>query len=211
MSERAPANWDAGDFVGGALCLDFCNTVSGSFKDRSAHSLASHAHLSSWARHAGAIDESTRSALSAKAQDRPELAARVLTRAIVLRETLFRIFSAIAAGQDADAADIEALNRALHEALSHAAVSQGAGAFAWGWRETDQDLESPLWPIVWSAAQLLTDPELALLRECGRCSWLFLDRSKNRRRRWCKMAACGNRTKSQRHYRRVTGGSSPPP
>ena len=132
-------------------------------------------------------------------------------RAIALRETTYRVFSAIAEGRQAKAADLGSLNRALRGALRHSAITPQDGSFAWGWRDMAEDLESPLWPIVWSAAGLLTDPDLALLRECGRCSWLFLDRSKNRRRRWCKMEACGNRAKSQRHYRRTTGGSSAPP
>ena len=30
------------------------------------------------------------------------------------------------------------------------------------------------------------------------CSWLFLDMSKNRSRRWCDMKVCGNRAKARR-------------
>lgn len=34
------------------------------------------------------------------------------------------------------------------------------------------------------------------------CGWLFLDETKNSRRRWCLMEVCGNRAKSSRHYAR---------
>jgi Conserved protein containing a Zn-ribbon-like motif, possibly RNA-binding len=34
------------------------------------------------------------------------------------------------------------------------------------------------------------------------CSWLFIDRSKAGRRRWCDMAVCGNTAKSRRFYAR---------
>jgi predicted RNA-binding Zn ribbon-like protein len=42
------------------------------------------------------------------------------------------------------------------------------------------------------------------MRECGgsACTWLFLDHSRNRSRRWCSMETCGNRAKAHRHYRR---------
>jgi predicted RNA-binding Zn ribbon-like protein len=30
------------------------------------------------------------------------------------------------------------------------------------------------------------------------CAWLFVDRSKAGRRRWCDMAVCGNKAKSRR-------------
>jgi predicted RNA-binding Zn ribbon-like protein len=41
------------------------------------------------------------------------------------------------------------------------------------------------------------------VRRCAndKCLWLFIDRSKAGTRRWCDMAACGNRAKAQRHYR----------
>ena len=34
------------------------------------------------------------------------------------------------------------------------------------------------------------------------CGWLFLDETKNARRRWCSMQSCGNRAKAARHYAR---------
>jgi predicted RNA-binding Zn ribbon-like protein len=37
--------------------------------------------------------------------------------------------------------------------------------------------------------------------EDGGCGWMFLDRSRNRSRRWCTMEACGSFAKS----RRLTG------
>ena len=55
-----------------------------------------------------------------------------------------------------------------------------------------------------SAAELLTSPDLPLVRECAGydCGWLFMDTTKNRSRRWCDMATCGNRAKGRRHYER---------
>jgi predicted RNA-binding Zn ribbon-like protein len=55
-----------------------------------------------------------------------------------------------------------------------------------------------------SAAELLTSRELSGLRECAGydCGRLFMDGTKNRSRRWCDMASCGNRAKGRRHYER---------
>ena len=41
------------------------------------------------------------------------------------------------------------------------------------------------------------------LTRCGNplCRWVFVDGSRNRSRRWCDMAACGNRAKVARHRR----------
>jgi len=42
------------------------------------------------------------------------------------------------------------------------------------------------------------------VRECdgASCTWLFLDRTKNRSRRWCDMKSCGNAAKARRHRAR---------
>lgn len=42
------------------------------------------------------------------------------------------------------------------------------------------------------------------------CRFVFLDRSRNRSRRWCDMAACGNRAKLRRFRRRQTRPSDRP-
>jgi predicted RNA-binding Zn ribbon-like protein len=45
----------------------------------------------------------------------------------------------------------------------------------------------------------------ARIRRCEgeRCVLLYYDTSRNRSRRWCDMAACGNRAKAAAHYRRT--------
>lgn len=195
-------------FIGGALCLDFANTVSGSFKDRSRSRLTRYDELLSWSYAAASLEAADTAALLHLAEADPRRAANLLARALTLREALYRIFSALAAGGAATAADLEVLNRELHAAMKHLAVATQADGFAWRWSVAAEDLASPLWPVARSAADLLTGAELPLLRECGRCCWLFVDRSKNKRRRWCSMDVCGNRAKSERHYSRKTASRS---
>ena len=204
-SALATDRW-ADAFIGGALCLDFANTVSGSFKDRGRSRLTRYDELLSWSCAAGSLEAADADALLHLAEADPRRAANLLARALSLREALYRIFSALAAGGSADDADLDVLNRELQAAMKHLAVAPQAEAFAWRWSAAAEDLSSPLWPVARSAADLLTGAELPLLRECGRCCWLFVDRSKNKRRRWCSMDVCGNRAKSERHYSRKTGG-----
>ena len=58
--------------------------------------------------------------------------------------------------------------------------------------------------IAFAAMALAFSPELARIKSCPNCDWLFIDRSRNQRRRWCDMEVCGNRAKSRRHYARAT-------
>jgi predicted RNA-binding Zn ribbon-like protein len=55
-------------------------------------------------------------------------------------------------------------------------------------------------PVIESAADALVAGELGRVRRCGdpRCTRVFLDDTRNGRRRWCEMATCGNRAKAAR-------------
>jgi predicted RNA-binding Zn ribbon-like protein len=43
----------------------------------------------------------------------------------------------------------------------------------------------------------------------ARCILLYFDTTKNRSRRWCDMATCGNRAKASAHYHRTRSTASP--
>jgi hypothetical protein len=40
------------------------------------------------------------------------------------------------------------------------------------------------------------------VKGCAGCSWLFVDESKNKSRRWCAMEDCGTHAKTQRYVAR---------
>ena len=56
--------------------------------------------------------------------------------------------------------------------------------------------------IALSAAQLLVDLNKYVLKKCAsdKCVLIFMDVSKAKRRRWCSMELCGNRSKAATHY-----------
>jgi predicted RNA-binding Zn ribbon-like protein len=195
------------ELVGGSPCLDFTNTVSTRRGPTQRDYLVRYADLVAWSAHAGLLAEGDVRSLLRQAERQPEAAASVLARARAWREALFRLFSAIAAGRSPRPADLTLLNEALREALAHLAVGQAGGAFGWRWH--DQGLDRMLWPVMRSAADLLTSPDLRRVRQCARgpgCDWLFVDRSKNHSRRWCSMSLCGSHHKTQRYYARRRAG-----
>jgi predicted RNA-binding Zn ribbon-like protein len=193
------------DLSGGALCLDFANTVDDRPSDHAVDQLGTYGDLLAFSRQARSLPPSHLTLLPGAARQRPAEAAAALGRALAMRETLFRLFLAIANGDEPATADLASLNQALAEALSHARVEKDGADFVWGWTLDDGSLGAPLWPIVRSAADLLTSAELATLRVCASptCGWLFLDTSRNGSRRWCSMRTCGNRAKARRHHARV--------
>ncbi len=191
------------ELTGGALCLDFANTLA----DRPAgglEQLASYADLVRFARQAGALESTEADRLAEEASRRPKQAGGVLRRAIELREAVFRTFAALVSGGRLPAGDLALLNRSLTEALRFLEVAPAGRRYRWRWSEGAARLDRPLWPIARSAAELLVSDDVERVRECASegCRWLFLDRSRGRRRRWCDMKTCGNRQKARRHYLR---------
>ncbi len=189
------------DLDGGRVCLDFANTGSSSV-DR----LTTYADLVAFAQQSLLLTPETAAWLHAEAERCPARATATLERATSLRQALRGIFMAIARGARPTHADLDVLNAELAASLVHARIlpDEARETYAWGW--TEPDLNSPLWPIVRSAADVLTsDHERPLVRECGAadCVWLFMDATRNRSRQWCSMTSCGNREKARRHYRRL--------
>ena len=192
------------EMVGGRLCLDFANTVHSYDNDDPRDELKSYADLVAWSRQAGVLTDREARRLLREAAEHPVKANAALERGKALRNAIFRIFAAVA-GEDAPQRDdLATLNSALAEAMRQSRVVATVDGYAWGWAEDANGLEQMLWPIARSAADLLTSNELDRTRECGGdlCTWLFMDTSKNRSRRWCDMKGCGNRAKSRRHYER---------
>jgi predicted RNA-binding Zn ribbon-like protein len=186
------------------LCLDFANTVDWRTAAQPHELLTSYADLVAWGQRTGIVSEGTARRLLEESARGPTQAAAVLERAIVLREAIYRIFSAVVAEHAPEAADIATLNRALAETMSRLQLAWTADGFARCWSGDEDALDQVLWPVVRSAAELLTSDELGRVGVCAGdgCGWLFFDTSKNRSRRWCSMQDCGNRAKARRHYRR---------
>ena len=192
------------DWSGGALCLDFSETLEHQSSKFEKELLNSYQDLVAWGEQMGILDSRQAGRLANEAVARPEEAAGVLDRALALRKVIYNIFSAVAGGRQPAEEDLSAFNSVIGEALDNLRIIPDADGFTYGWAERQDALDSVLWPVVWSALDLLTSDRLALVRNCDSpdCSSLFLDTSKNHSRRWCDMKSCGNRAKVARYYNR---------
>jgi len=191
--------------VGGELCLDFANTVDWHASKSPQERLNDYGSLVSWSREVGVLDDAAERRLRREAGRHPAQASKAWKQAIAVRELLYRVFVALIHGRQVDASDLERLNQTLSDTLRHLRVVHEGDGLEWRWAGTPQDLEQMLWPIVRSAADLLTSDRRLKLGQCADdrgCGWLFLDTSKSHGRRWCAMEDCGNRAKARRHYQR---------
>ena len=200
-----------GRIVGGRLCLDFVNTVRGRVRrtlPRRARDyadvivgerLTSYDALVNWSVMVGVLTERDGAGLKREASSKPAEAHAVLARAITLREAIYRLFKATMKGWTPQADDVSTLAGEVQEARAHERLT-ASPRFHWEWDPRRDALDRLLWPVVRSAEELLTGPEVARVGQCpgDGCGWLFLDTSRSRRRQWCHMGDCGTLAKVRR-------------
>ena len=193
------------DRCGNAPCLDFTNTVRSRLETNPRNYLNHYADLIRWARGSRLLKASECDSLMERARLHPSEASEVTARALVLRETIYHIFCAYSRGEKPAPEDLHRLNDFVGEALAHRAVQPKEKGFHWSWHDPEETLDRFWWPLAYSAADLLVHGDPRRLRECpppDGCGWLYLDISKNGRRRWCAMKTCGSLAKARAYNRR---------
>jgi predicted RNA-binding Zn ribbon-like protein len=188
--------------MGGPVCLDFVNTLDDRFSGEPKELLKSYIDLARFGEDTGVINDRQVDRLFAWSMQHAEEAQRALASAIHLREVLSEIFYAVVRRKPVPSAAVTDFNQHLQESLQHLKLVPGKGRFEWKFEAPEHELFVPLWPIARDAAELLASDRLEFVRACASktCEWLFLDGSKNHRRRWCDMTKCGNREKVKRFY-----------
>lgn len=173
----------------GSAALDLVATVA----DRSGarlEKLEQPADLDAWLVGGGLIDSS-----QATASD--------LTDARDLREAIWRLVDRSLDGREPRAADRQTLN---DWAIRSPALPQLNADWSMG-SQTSLGIPGALSAVARDAVELLGGPHRDRIRHCGRCTLLFVDRSRPGNRRWCSMATCGNLSKAAdfRARHRATG------
>jgi predicted RNA-binding Zn ribbon-like protein len=202
------------------LCLELLKTRGWESRDRDDDVLDSGLRFLAWARKQGLLTPSEANLLRMAAGGKiAPWFDTLLARSRELRDLLHRLFTRGADGDLPDGSDLGALEEFLAASDQKLTLAAGApGRISWQWsRRADAPLtEVPpmelgaaatariIGAIASSAADLLTSDELERVKVCDAhdCGWFFVDVSRNKSRRWCDMAGCGNRDKARRYRER---------
>jgi len=195
-------------FIADALGLDFLNSVATPV-DTVIDWIDSGDGLLDWLDRAGIVPRDVLAAL--RAQALPGELDNVADQARSLREW-FRGFVRDRMGRPLAARDLrklEPLNRLLErdEAFSQLVPNRGDDGRSLAlqatrrWRSPD----SLLLPIGEALARFVATEDFAQVKACeGQvCTLMFVDHTRGRARRWCSMAACGNRAKQAAYRNRL--------
>jgi predicted RNA-binding Zn ribbon-like protein len=183
--------------VGGHLALDFANTVDDPLGPARHDHLESYADLVTWALRVEIIGADAARSLVVLGAERPRQAAAVLRRAGALRDALNDVFGAVVEKRSDLALPWEGLRPHVVRATEAARITTGPDetpVLSW----SQGTLDHALHEVASAGAALLLSAEVARVKRCARCPWLFLDHSKNHSRRWCDMNDCGRAEKIER-------------
>lgn len=173
-------------FVADEVALDFLNSEYGVPADRH-ECLGSDQQVLDWLARAG---------LMAGVEPAPSMKrGALLAAALDLRQSGRKLIERRKAGSVADPAE---LNRVLALGRVHQELVWKKGqAPKVIQHRTHAAAEAVLVPVAEAIAKLLAEGDFDLVRKCesADCTLWFYDRTKSHHRRWCSMAACGNRAK----------------
>lgn len=194
------------DTNAGRLVLNFTNTVNerpgydSSTPATPIELLNSPEELLKWCGVIEFLSKSELSAITKEWKADPDSAEKMLRKIISIREELFNCFYSLISKNTISTSKLEVLNELIEKLPNRTLIKDGKD-LKLCWPSSLSILEKITAPIIQDAVDLLTTEDLSRLRVCGAqdCGWLFFDRSKNGRKRWCDMADCGNREK-QRKY-----------
>ncbi|WP_027169783.1 ABATE domain-containing protein [Mesorhizobium sp. WSM3224] len=192
-------------FVGDAPGLDFLNSIATPL-DRPVDWIDDGEGLLDWLGQARLVPAEALATI--RGQALPGELDKVADQARHLREW-FRGFVHRRKGRvlmGADLAELDPLNRLLErdETFSRIAPAGSGAPFALQTARKWRTPDALLLPIGEALAKLVCTEDFSHVKACEgpACTLLFADHTRGHRRRWCSMAACGNRAKQAAHRHR---------
>ncbi len=223
MTQTRPAPF----FIADSMGLDFLNSIAVPV-DTEVEWLASGTDLLAWLKQAGLVPEDVLDAF--RKNSVPGQLDAIAAQARALRDW-FKPFVRKHMGRPLEPKalrELEPLNQLLareeefgqivvrdrskEQGHEHNSEDGGLSGLAWRRQRRWRSPESLLFPLARSLAELVCAEDFTYVRACEgpTCSLLFVDRTRGRGRRWCSMAACGNRAKQAAHRKRVQEAAKRP-
>lgn len=196
-------DWAAFERISGADCLDFVNSVSSRPAPVDGDYLLDYEDVVQCLLHTSLGAGMSADVLLAYPAANPVAAEYFFREMHQLRDLLDAALGNIAAAQPIEATVLDDLNTAFATILPFCRlVPAGEGLLAEEMAIPQGDPNRLKALLLLDARRLLLSAALPKVRACPRCGWLFLDTSKNGKRRWCSMSSCGSADKALNYYRR---------
>ncbi|MGL4287467.1 MAG: CGNR zinc finger domain-containing protein [Phreatobacter sp.] len=188
-------------FVGGALCLDFINSVDVPGTAREQDLFVDYQAILRWSLARGSLTKAVHDRLAAMALRSPSAAAAVWGEALALRADIRALTGTLRRAEDPTPL-LPRLNEKLSRLPAAPTLRHVGNADRVVFDLPGERLDEPLWPVLWTVAALLVSDDIQKLGECqaSDCDAIFIDHTNNRSRIWCATETCGNRERVRRAY-----------
>ena len=185
-----PISTPTSQLLGGRLSLDFVNATPSNAElpwERLIHFLES----------TSIVSAGRGAQLLSLPQSDPQAAEALLFKARRLGSALRKVFAAMLRKQRIPGEWIEPINEILRVTEGHDELVGQAGVWKIEFVAREGGLDWLLAAVARSGAEIIAEGARARVRLCANphCGLFFYDNSRTRRRRWCSMAVCGNRSK----------------
>jgi len=185
-----PISAPASRLLGGRLSLDFVNATP-------ANAELPWELLIQFLESTSIVSAGRGAQLLSLPQSDPQAAEALLLKARRLGSALRKVFAATLRKQRMAGEWIEPINEILRITEGHDELVGQAGVWKIEFVAREGGLDWLLAAVARSGAEIIAEGARARLRLCANphCGLFFYDNSRTRRRRWCSMAVCGNRSK----------------
>ena len=176
--------------LGGRLSLDFVNAIP-------PKSELSWEHLIDFLESTSIVSAERGMQLFSLPQSDPQTAEALLLKARRLGSALRKAFAAMLRKQRLAREWIDPVNEVLRVTEGHDELVGQDSVWKIEFVAREGGLDWLLAAVARSGAEIIAEGSRARLRLCANpeCGLFFYDDSRTRRRRWCSMAICGNRSK----------------
>ncbi|MFF1920935.1 CGNR zinc finger domain-containing protein [Streptomyces sp. NPDC058221] len=125
-------------------------------------------------------------------------------QATTVREAIYQLVTDRRLGGGFDAESLGVLNDAARKPPATPQLTATG-------RRTEATPEQALSSVARCAVELLSGPDVPLMKECGNpeCTRVYIDRSRGMRRQWCGMDSCGNKIKAAAYRARKRTTTAP--
>ena len=184
--------WSKNNLIGGHFALDFLNTVDDAGKTRQKDYLVCSEDFSSWLE---LCDLQTKIIVNSEPN------RDIIKELVCFREIAYQTILLMIDGEKNQRHNTSTFQKYLKNTLQRATFEIKEKSFIW---IATKDINLHILDsIILLTYDLLSSTDIAKVRQCERCSWLFINSGRGRGRRWCNMDTCGNRHKVELHRERI--------
>jgi predicted RNA-binding Zn ribbon-like protein len=185
--------------------LQFLNTHRYRGTARAKNYLNNYDDFITWCYEVGLVDQDGYNILDAESNCYVHEAESIVNRVIMAREMLYELICCIQNDEPVHPITIGDFNSFNDEANKHLGFAMTAYGFRAVWRDTDEEMAFPLWKIIKYAGEFLASGDVGLIKKCH-CGNLYLDKTKNKTRRYCNPLTCGSASRSRQYYLKKVNG-----